>query len=75
MSAIMTMYSSSDEDVTTERRADPKGVKVPPGRLQNEKGISQLFARRSLHSPLSVLRQTPSETPSNKKREPPSIST
>ena len=70
----MTMYSSSDEDVTTERRADPKGVKVPPGRLQNEKGISKLFARRSLHFPLSDFRDTPSETPlPTKKREPSSI--
>ena len=48
-----------------------RGLKDPPGRLQKrEKDLPLLFTRKSLLSPLSVLRQTPSETPSNKKENP-----
>ena len=55
---------------TLPRGLEARGTKGPLRKAENEKGISQLFTRRSLHSPLSVLRQTPSETPSNKKENP-----
>ena len=71
MNAIIMIYSSWGDNGTTERKAtDPKGPKVPPARYKNEKGIPQLFARSPIHSPLSDFRQTPSETPSNKKENP-----
>ena len=72
----MTMYSSSDEDVTTERRADPKGGKGSSRKtLKTRKGCpsSSLEAPFTSLSSLSPQRHSFGNSPSNKKREPPSI--
>ena len=54
MSAIMTMYSSSDEDVTTERRADPKGAKGSSRKAPKTRKGSPSSSLEDPFTPLSL---------------------